>query len=291
MLSRDRFNGVLLMLGASICFSTGGLLVRLADSTPPAAIVFWRSLVVFAFLCAVLAFRHDGSVAQKLRRGGAAGLASAVFLAATFCCFIFAVNHTTVANTAALMSTSPLMLTAAAWIFLRERVRAATWVSIAAALCGIALMFADGVAAGEGMTGNLIALGIPLAFTVSYILLRLSPVNVDPVVTAMLASLLAALAMLPVTGPPAWPQADYPILIAMGVFQTGMGLVLMMQAVHRLSAGELGMVGLLEMVLAPVWVWFALDERPTSAALAGGVIVVGAVFANQLYALRALKAE
>jgi len=33
-------------------------------------------------------------------------------------------------------------------------------------------------------------------------------------------------------------------------------------------------------------VWLVLGERPADASLAGGAIVVGAVFANQLYALR-----
>jgi len=286
MIRSERLKGVLLMLGSAVCFSTGGLLVRMADSTPPPQIVFWRSLFVFAFLAAVMACWQGGAVVQKLRRGGGAGIASAAFLAATFCFFIFAVTRTTVANTAALMSTSPLMLTAAAWLFLREKVPGATWFAIAAALGGIALMFADGITSGSGIGGNLLALGIPLCFTVSYILLRRRPASVDPAATAMLASLFAAIAMLPVTWPPAWPHADLPVLIAMGVFQTGLGLVLVMLAVHRLSAGELGMVGLLEMVLAPVWVWLLLGERPTDAALAGGVIVVGAVFANQLYALR-----
>lgn len=282
----ERLKGVLLMLGASVCFSTGGLLVRLADSTPPAAIVFWRSLVVFAFLAVLLVYWHGASVGMKLRRGGGAGLASAAFLAATFCCFIFAVTRTTVANAAAIMSTSPLMLTAAAWFFLREKVPGATWAAIVVALLGVVIMFADGFAGSGGVTGNLIALGIPLSFTASYILLRKSPASVDPATTAMLASLIAALVMLPVLWPPVWPATDLPVLVGMGIFQTGMGLLLMMLAVHRLSAGELGMVGLLEMVLAPIWVWLFLGERPTGAALAGGVVVVGAVFANQLYTLK-----
>jgi hypothetical protein len=33
-------------------------------------------------------------------------------------------------------------------------------------------------------------------------------------------------------------------------------------------------------------VWLAIGERPGNAALAGGVIVIGAVLANQLLALR-----
>jgi drug/metabolite transporter (DMT)-like permease len=290
MLSSERTKGVILMLGSAVCFSTGGLLVRMADSTPPAALVFWRSAVVFLFLLALLARLHGRRLQEKVRNGGGSGAISALFLGATFCFFIFAVTRTTVANAAALMSTAPLMLTAAAWMFLGEKPRAATWLAILAALGGVVLMFADGIGSGGAMTGNLLALGIPLSFTASYILLRRAPGRMDPMTTSMVASLFAALAVLPFAWPVAPPGADLPVLLAMGVLQTGMGLVLLSQAITRLSAGELGMVGLLEMVLAPVWVWLALGERPTDAALAGGVIVVGAVFANQVYLLRTARA-
>lgn len=274
------------MLGASVCFSTGGLLVRLADATPPAALLVGRSVVVFLFLAAVLACRHGRGLALKLRAGGASGVVSALFLGATMCLFIFAVTRTTVANASALMSTAPLMLTVAAWLFLSEKPHAATWLAIAAAAAGIVLMFADGIGSGGVMTGNLLALCIPASFTASYILLRRAPGRLDPTTTAMLAALFAALAILPFAWPIAWPQRDLEVILALGVLQTGTGLLLMAQAINRLSAGELGMVGLLEMVLAPVWVWLVLGERPSDAALAGSVIVVGAVFVNQLYALR-----
>ncbi len=282
----ERQKGLLFMLGASIFFSSGGLLVRLADSTPPAALLVARSAVVFVFLAAVLLWWHGRGLADRIRAGGAAGAVSALFLAATFGFFIFAVTRTTVANTAALMSTSPLMLTAAAWAFLGERPRAVTWLAIAVALGGIALMFSDGIGSGGMITGNLLALGIPAAFTASYILLRRAPGRLDPTTTSMLAALFAAVAILPFTWPIAWPLRDWPVILALGVLQTGMGLLLMAQAVNRLTAGELGMVGLLEMVLAPVWVWLAIGERPDDLALAGGVIVVAAVFANQVDAMR-----
>lgn len=285
MIFDERLKGLAYMLGASVCFSTGGLLVRLVESTPPAALVVLRCAVMFVFLVALLAARHGRGLAGKLREGGSAGVVSAMFLASTFALFIFAVTRTSVANAAALMSTAPLMLTVAAWAFLGEKPRAATWLAIAAALGGIALMFADGIGSGGVITGNLLALCIPATFTVSYILLRRSPARLDPTGTSMLAALFAALAVLPFAWPLEWPARDLPVILVMGVAQTGMGLVLMAQAVNRLTAGELGMVGLLEMTLAPVWVWLVLGERPSDAALMGGTIVVGAVFLNQLYAL------
>ena len=277
-----RAQGLLLMLGASTCFSSGGLLVRLADATPPAAMVFWRSAIVFLFLLVLLTAWHGRSLPARVREGGVAGLASATFLGATFALFIFAVTRTPVANAAALMSTGPLMLTASAWALLGERAPPATWAAIAVALCGVGLMFADGFGSGGEALGNLLALAIPVSFTTSYLILRRSPSKPDPAVTGMVASLLAALAMVPFAWPLRWPAEDLAVLIAMGLVQTGLGLLLLMLAVNRMRAAELGMVGLLEMVLAPVWVWVLLAERPTDAALTGGVVVVGAVFANQL---------
>lgn len=285
MIRDERLKGLLYMIGASVCFSTGGLLVRLVESTPPAALVVLRCTVMFLFLAVLLAFRHGRGMAGRVREGGCAGVVSALFLASTFALFIFAVTRTSVANTAALMSTSPLMLTVAAWVFLGEKPRAATWLAIAVALGGIAVMFADGIGSGGVIEGNLLALCIPATFTASYILLRRSPARLDPSSTSMLAALFAALAMLPFAWPVAWPADDLPVILTMGIGQTGLALALMAQAVNRLSAGELGMVGLLEMALAPVWVWLVLGERPTDAALAGGVIVVSAVLLNQLYAL------
>ena len=38
-----------------------------------------------------------------------------------------------------------------------------------------------------------------------------------------------------------------------------------------------GLVSLLEVVLGPLWVWLALSERPGTATLAGGAIVIAAI--------------
>jgi drug/metabolite transporter (DMT)-like permease len=36
-------------------------------------------------------------------------------------------------------------------------------------------------------------------------------------------------------------------------------------------------ISLLEIVLGPLWVWLAYDERPGAATVAGGAVVVAAV--------------
>ena len=274
------------MAGAAVCFSTGGLFVRHLPALDPLQIVFWRSLFAGAFILCVLAAWHRQALPGRVRAAGRAGLISACFLAATFFFFIFSISGTTVANAAALMSTGPLFLAAAAWAFLGERPRAGTWLAIAAALAGTGLMFSEGFGDGQ-MLGNLLALGVPASFTVNYVVLRRAPAETDPTVAALLAAFLAVAAAAPLVWPPAISLRDLAVVAALGIVQIGCGLVLMTRAYHRLSAGELGLIGLLEPVLAPLWVWLAIGERPGAAALAGGVLVLAAVFLNQLLLLRA----
>ena len=44
-----------------------------------------------------------------------------------------------------------------------------------------------------------------------------------------------------------------------------------------IPAAQVGLITLLEVVLGPLWVWLALDERPSTPTLAGGAIVIAAI--------------
>jgi drug/metabolite transporter (DMT)-like permease len=45
----------------------------------------------------------------------------------------------------------------------------------------------------------------------------------------------------------------------------------------RIPSAEAALIGTLEIVLSPIWVWAGLAERPTNAALVGGAAIFGAV--------------
>ena len=66
----------------------------------------------------------------------------------------------------------------------------------------------------------------------------------------------------------------------------GTGCLLMTIAVRYLSAGEVGLLSLLETTLGPIWVWLGIGERPTDLALLGGVIVVGSLLVNEWLGMR-----
>jgi len=284
-LGSDRRKGIALMLAAALCWSTGGILVRSAELTDPWEIVLWRSAFMVLFVAAWLAVLHRGRVVPSIAAVGRPGLLSGLALAATFFLFILALTRTTVANTLVLMSTGPFFVAVAGRLFLGERVPARTWLAIAVALAGIALMFADGLGGGQ-VSGNLLALGVPVAFALNIVVLRRHHASVDLVPAVMLAGLISIVVAAPLAWPLTASARDLVVLGVMGVVQLGAGCVFMTMASRYLSAGEIGLLALLETVLGPLWVWLGVGERPSEVALAGGTIVLGALVANTVAGMR-----
>ena len=106
MILSSRAKGVVFILLAACGLSLGGLLVRHADASAW-EIVFWRSVTMSLVLVAFLGHQHGWNILREVRRTGWAGFLCGCFLAATFFCFVAAVQSTTVANTVVIMSTTP----------------------------------------------------------------------------------------------------------------------------------------------------------------------------------------
>jgi drug/metabolite transporter (DMT)-like permease len=146
-------------------------------------------------------------------------------------------------------------------------------------------MFADGLDAGH-LAGNLLALGVPVAFALNVVVLRRHHASVDLVPAVMLAGIFSIVAAAPLAWPLTPTARDLTVLGVMGAVQLGAGCVFMTMASRHLSAGEIGLLALFETVLGPIWVWLGVGERPSELALVGGLIVLGALVANGVAAMR-----
>jgi len=277
--------GVLLMIGAGLCWSTGGILVRSVALTDPWEIVFWRSVFLVIFMIGVLALWHRSKVFGKIAEVGIPGVLAGALLASTFFFFILSVTRNTVANTLVLMSVSPFFVAVFGRVFLRERLPLRTWAAIASALLGIGLMFSEGLDSGRTV-GNLLALGVPVAFGLNVVILRRTHASVSMAPAILLAGIFSLLIALPLAWPLTPTLLDFVVLGIMGWVQLGIGCVLLTLAARYLSAGEIGLLALLETALGPVWVWLGLGERPSDMAIAGGAIVIGALLVNGLWGMR-----
>lgn len=289
----DHARGIVLMLAAGLCWSLGGLIVRLLRTAGTWEIVFWRSLFMGAFVALLLVLRYRREAPARVRAIGPAGVASALCLAAQIHLFVLALRHTGTAQTFVLMSLSPLVLALAGRAFLKERIAPFTWGAIAFAFIGIIVMFSEGLGPGHGghWLGNLFALGVPVGYACQVLLLRRmrGPGGDGPdlMPTLLVAGVAAALPALPLAGALQADMRDIGLLALMGCVQLGMGCWLMTLAVPRLRAAEVGLLALTETILAPLWVWLGAGERPATAALAGGALIVGALGANGALSLRA----
>ncbi|MBL8702527.1 MAG: DMT family transporter [Alphaproteobacteria bacterium] len=277
-----RLRGLIYAVVSNLCFSTGGLWVRTIRELPDGyEMVLWRSIAMSVVLGAVVSALYRGEAVAKVAAIGRWGVVSAGCLAATFFAFILSVTNTTVANTTITMSLAPLMTAIAGLIFLHERVSTRTWLAIAVAAIGLATMFVDALG-GDGWIGILYALGVPAGLAANVVINRRHGVSVDMVPTVLVAGLLSIAVALPLGWPLTASGHDIVILSLMGTVQLACGCLFITLAMRYLPAVEVGLFTLLETVLGPVWVWLAYGERPSSLALAGGMLIVGALILNTL---------
>jgi len=271
--------GLALVGGSALLFSFSSLLVRLVEADPW-TIVFWRSLFMAAGVTLWLVAAYRARLLGVLQAGGIALLLAGCGHAGAFCFFVLALDRTSVANTVVIMSAAPLVAALLARLLLAEPLARGTVLAMLAASGGIALMFWDSLGSGD-FAGNLLALGIALAIGCTIVVLRSRP-GADLVPSTVTGGLIAA-AVAAVAGSPFAPApADLVILALMGAGQLALGLCLWTVGARHISAAETGLLTLLEVVLAPLWVWLLLGETASPMALAGGAIVLGALAAETL---------
>jgi len=285
MIIRDHRRGVLLMVGATACWSTAGILVRSMQLTDGWELTFWRSLFLTLFVLGVLIVQYRGATWQRIKAVGRSGMLVGALWALMYICFLFAVGRTTVANVLVLSSLSPFTSALMGKFFLHEFVPGRVWVAMLAALLGIVLMFVESIHSG-GLAGNLIALTIPIAFACTVVILRKAHAHVDMIPTLVWSGVFSMAATLPLALPLEATGLDLSLLAIMGVVQLGLGSLLMLAAAPRLAAAEIGLLTVLETIFGTLSTWLVVGEHPGRVALLGGSIVVAALVINELIALR-----
>ncbi len=275
--------GVAMVMLAGVCLSSGGLLVRLMEAADGWQILFYRSVSFVATLLAFIALRYRGRIVAPFRDIGWPGVIVALTLGAGFSCYLFGIVLTTVANVSFIVSSGPFFAALLAWIVLGERVRPATLLAIAAAMGGIGLMFADGIAGGH-LLGNLVALMAPLTFAIMVVTIRRARTR-DLLPATCLAGVVAAVIALPMVESFRISGHDLLLALLLGSGQLGLGFLLITLGARHVPAAEVALLALTETILAPTWVWIFVDEVPTPMALTGGVIVLTAVFGQGLMGL------
>jgi len=273
------------VLAAALLWSTGGLFIKWTTLSG-LELSFGRSL--FAAITVALFTRHEGFGINRLTA------VASVLYAALLLLFVLATKQTTAANAIFLQYTAPVYLLILEPLVYKEKFRSRDLITVLVCLAGMTLFFV-GKLRPQDVTGNLLALASGLCFALYVLLLRHAKARtVNRASSVIYGSLLLVIFTAP-AGLAAIPRlTDHDVLVVLylGVVQIGLAYTLFTVAMARgVRSLDAGIVGYIEPVLNPIWVFLVLGEKPSGWALLGGVIIIVAVVSHMLLDARETRAR
>ena len=281
---------VALMVLVTLLWSIAGVVTRHLDAARSFEVTFWRSLFNALTLAVGLTLLRGPALWPGLLRADRVLWASALCWAVMYTAFMVALTLTTVANVLVTMAIGPMLTALLSRVVLGQRLPLHTWLAIVVAGIGIASMFGAEAGRGGSLLGSLVACAVPLAGAINWILLQRNAESGAQAADMLPAVLLGALISAAVTLPLAWPlQAsahDLGLLALLGSVQLALPCLLVVRLSRELPAPEIALLALLEVIFGVTWAWLGAGERPPASVLLGGVLVLGALVANEAFALR-----
>ena len=259
--------GALFVAGAALLWSTGGLGIK-AVAEPPLTVACCRSGVAALTLLALFRPRRPHLTP--------AFALTVVSYAACLTTFVVATKWTTAANAIFLQYSGVVWILLLSPLILAEPLRARDAIAIGLALAGMALFLAghlDPVA----RAGDAVALVSGVLYAALVMSLRHQR-GAPAEAATIYGNVLLTFALLPVVarGPlPSWRSAA--VLVFLGSIQIAGANVLFLRGLRSVTATQASLVGMIEPIANPVWVFLVIGERPGVPAALGAAIVLGAI--------------
>ncbi len=272
---------VLLIGVAAVSWSA--ILIR--EATAPFLIIAgYRLALASVPVGAIALIQHRRSPEPFVGKTFALMVLSGALLAAHFAFWVSSLQHTSVVTSVVLVATQPLWVAIASPLLLREKVEPYVWAALLVATVGIAMMAAEDIGDGLGtLAGDLYAM-LGGVFAAAYLMIGRS---VRPttsftryigVVYPVSAICLFAALLISGDDLTGYSTKTY---IMIGLLALGPQLIghsSINWSLAYLSAVIVAMAILLEPVGTTALAVLILDEQPTIAEMAGGVLVLIGVY-------------
>ena len=283
---RATVSPLLLVLGAAILWSTGGLFIK-ATHLSAFELSFGRSLLA-AITIAIFTWREGFGI-------NSVSAITSILYAALLLLFVLATKLTTAANAIFLQYTAPVYVLILEPIFYKEKFRLRDLVTVAACVAGMSLFFV-GKLRPQDVNGNLLALASGVCFALFFLLLRHSKArDVNRASSAIYGNLLVVLICAPAffgALQRGIDASDFARISYLGIIQIGFAYLLFTLAMARgVRSLDAGIIGYVEPVLNPIWVFLFLGERPSGWASVGGAIIIASVIAHMLLETKSKTAK
>lgn len=272
----DRRKAILFLLIAAVLWSTSGIFLKILNWQPIAVLgarSFFSGLVFLTYL---------RRIPRRFTRWQ---WVAAICSVLTQLLYITSIQMTTAANAIFLQYTAPLYILLLGYWFLREKPSRTDWVAMFIIFIGLGLFFGDSLSPG-GFIGNVLAIISGVTMAMMTVALRAQK-DGTPAESFLLANLLGTLLGGFFVFRQPWTIANWGTVAYLGIFQIGVAFVLYSQAIRVIPALEATLIGMLEPILNPVWVFFFIAERPGPMALVGALVVLVGVVISSIASARA----
>lgn len=285
--SRNARKGYLLVIAATLCWSTSGTFIRviLANYAFTAwTLAFWRDL--FTFTCFWILALTTGSRLLKVRRRDLIAFAAmgAISIGIFHVTWAQAVLMVPVAVATVLNYTAPFFVLLFAWVLWHERPNRVQTAALGLAFVGCLLVTGayDLGNAELNWLGLLIALSTGLTYGTFTIFGKSALKHYAPFTVMTYAFGFGALTVL-ILAPGAimqslnLPLGAWTSMAALAIISTVSGFSLYSNGLKYLSAGSASITATFEPVVAASLAFFILGESIGLVQMFGGLLVVGAV--------------
>ena len=267
---------LLFVLAAALLWSTGGLFIKWTKLSG-LELSFFRSF--FALFTVALFTKHEGFGLNRVTAAASALYAVLLIL------FVLATKETTAANAIFLQYTAPVYLLILEPLIYKEKFRSRDLLTVLICIGGMTLFFV-GQLRPQDITGNFLALASGFCFALYFLLLRHPKAReVNRASSVIYGNLLAVVLTAPwgLTALGSLNLHDTLSVVYLGVIQIGVAYTFFTVAMaHGVRSLDAGIVGYVEPVLNPVWVFLVLGETPSRWALLGGAIIIVAVIGHMI---------
>ena len=264
------------MVVSSTVMSFGGLIMRSLETTDPLQISFHRSLSLLGAVIVFLLIRYRRESIQVTRNIGWPGVVGGGLLGCAGLAHLQAMANTTIANSTFILGSIPFFTALFAWVLLKEKLQRRTLVAMLIAALGLGVMVKEGMQIGAGY-GIIMAILTAVCFSVFAVIVR-SRRRVQMLPSLIVSSLvIMAFSAIATNGDIKVSYHDALLCIIWGAVLSGIANFLFLFASRHLAAAEVTLFMLLEFALAPIWVWWVVNEIPSLWTVVGGALIMGAV--------------
>lgn len=278
-MTRSPYFGVALAAFGALILTPDTLFMRWSGMSG-IAMLAWRGLLMGAVLLALWPLTRRSPVGALRHLARPAGIGVILCHAANAALFALGIAVAPVPVVLLAVATVPVFAALFGRVLLGETTSAATWVTMAAVLAGIAIAVlarGDGdLSGGNAVAGVAAGLGVAIAIALNFVILRQARhIPIQPAIG--LGALIAGAVGLAIAGPGEMTDGRIWAIAITGAVILPLSFLALTNATRHTSATNVSLLLLLETVLGPLWVWLGADEPLTLPMILGGAVVVGSL--------------